>query len=86
MKDKLVITLICASAIAVALAAPSRAQGVIATHRLSAALAAEAVTEAVATCAKQGYHVAATIIDTDDPTLPAGNCCIAKGSDKARFG
>jgi hypothetical protein len=27
MKDKLVITLICASAIAVALAAPSRAQG-----------------------------------------------------------
>jgi len=65
MNNKLVTRLLCASAIAVALTAPSRAQGVISTHRLSAALAAEAVTEAVAACAKQGYHIAATIIDTD---------------------
>ena len=65
MKNKLVTRLICASAIAVALTAPSRAQGVITTHRLSAALAAEAVTEAVTACTKQGYHIAATIIDTD---------------------
>lgn len=38
------------------------------THRLSAALAAEAVTEAVAACAKQGYKVTATIIDADGVT------------------
>jgi uncharacterized protein GlcG (DUF336 family) len=65
MSNKLVTRLICASAIAVALTAQSRAQEVIIMHRLSAALAAEAVTEAVAACAKQGYHVAATIIDPD---------------------
>jgi hypothetical protein len=37
-------------------------------YRLSAALAAEAVAEAVAACAKQGYKVTATIIDTDGIT------------------
>jgi len=41
---------------------------VLITHRLSAALAAEAVTEAVAACAKQGYKVTATIIDADGVT------------------
>ena len=35
------------------------------THRLSAALALEAVGEAVATCAKQGYAVSAVVIDFD---------------------
>jgi uncharacterized protein GlcG (DUF336 family) len=44
---------------------PGFAQDVLTTHRLSAALAAEAVTEAVATCARQGYHITATIIDAD---------------------
>ena len=38
------------------------------THRLSAALAAEAVDEAVAACAKQGYHVTAAVVDTDGVT------------------
>jgi len=41
------------------------AQDVLATHRLSAGLAAEAVAEAVAACAKQGYKVTATIVDYD---------------------
>jgi uncharacterized protein GlcG (DUF336 family) len=41
------------------------AQDVLTTHRLSAALAAEAVAEAVATCAKQGYKVTAAIVDDD---------------------
>jgi uncharacterized protein GlcG (DUF336 family) len=44
---------------------PGLAQDVLAMHRLSAGLAAEAVAEAVATCAKQGYKVTATIVDYD---------------------
>jgi uncharacterized protein GlcG (DUF336 family) len=47
---------------------PGLAQDVLTTHRLSAVLAAEAVTEAVAACAKQGYKVTATIVDTDGVT------------------
>ena len=45
-----------------ALAAPALADNVLTTHRLSAA---EAVAEAVAVCAKQGYKVTAAIVDTD---------------------
>jgi uncharacterized protein GlcG (DUF336 family) len=41
------------------------AQDVLTAHRLSAALAAEAVAEAVASCAKQGYKVTAAIVDDD---------------------
>jgi uncharacterized protein GlcG (DUF336 family) len=44
---------------------PGLAQDVLTTHRLPAALATEAVGEAVAACAKQGYHITATIIDVD---------------------
>jgi uncharacterized protein GlcG (DUF336 family) len=47
---------------------PGLAQDVLTTHRLSAALAAEAVGEAVAACAKQGYHVTAAVVDTDGVT------------------
>jgi uncharacterized protein GlcG (DUF336 family) len=65
MQSKFTATLICAFGIAAALASPGHAQGVLTTHRLSAALAAEAVTEAVAACTKQGYHVTATIVDPD---------------------
>jgi uncharacterized protein GlcG (DUF336 family) len=35
------------------------------THRIPAALALEAVGEAVATCAKEGYRVTATVINPD---------------------
>ncbi len=35
------------------------------THRIPAALALEAVGEAVASCAKQGYRVSATVINPD---------------------
>ncbi len=48
-----------------AASASAHGQDVLQTHRLSAALAAEAVTEAVAACAKQGYKVTATIVDLD---------------------
>ena len=41
------------------------------THRLSAALALEAVGEAVAACASQGYAASATIIDADAVVVAA---------------
>jgi uncharacterized protein GlcG (DUF336 family) len=68
MKIKLAAALIYTSGIATTLIAPASAQGVLTTHRLSASLAAEAVTEAVAACTKQGYHVTATIVDLDGAT------------------
>jgi uncharacterized protein GlcG (DUF336 family) len=45
--------------------APAIAQGLITEHRLSAALANEAVAEAVAVCAKNGYAVTAIVVDSD---------------------
>jgi uncharacterized protein GlcG (DUF336 family) len=65
MKSTTITMLSCALALAAGFAAPARAEDVITVHRLSAALASEAVTEAVAACAKQGYKVTATIIDID---------------------
>lgn len=44
---------------------PAHAEGLIPTHRLPAVLAAEAVTEAVAFCTKQGYAVSAVVVDID---------------------
>jgi uncharacterized protein GlcG (DUF336 family) len=35
------------------------------THRIPAALAAEAASETVAACAKQGYHETAQVVDAD---------------------
>jgi uncharacterized protein GlcG (DUF336 family) len=58
---------LCAAAV-LAIPLPGHAQDVLTTHRLSAGLAAEAVAEAVASCAKQGYKVTATIVDADGVT------------------
>ena len=44
---------------------PAFAADVVTTHRLSAELAVEAVSEAVASCAKQGYKITAAVIDLD---------------------
>jgi len=84
-----VTTLIVALGFAIGTAAPAAAQDVLTTHRLSAALASEAVTEAVATCSKQGYRVAATIINTDGVTQAmlrgdgAGLIAVNSSYDKA---
>ena len=64
MKNHLAALLLCVFAI-VDLGLPADAQNVLTTHRLSAALASEAVTAAVAACAKQGYKVTAAIVDVD---------------------
>lgn len=67
MKDNLVVALLCTLAIGTAgITGPALAQNVLTTHRLSAGLAAEAVAEAVAACAKQqDYKVTATVVDLD---------------------
>jgi uncharacterized protein GlcG (DUF336 family) len=39
------------------------------THRIPAALAAEAVVEAVSACAKEGYRETAVVIDADGATI-----------------
>jgi len=46
-------------------AAPVLGQGLVKTNRLSAALALEAVGEAVAACARNGYAVTAVIVSID---------------------
>jgi uncharacterized protein GlcG (DUF336 family) len=41
------------------------------THRIPAALAVEAVSEAVAACAKQGYRETAVVLDADGAVIAA---------------
>ena len=41
------------------------------THRIPAALAAEAVSEAVESCARQGYRETAVLLDADGATIAA---------------
>ena len=53
------------AAIACALSASAQAQGLITTHKLSAALANELVGESVAQCARNGYRVVAVVVDLD---------------------
>ncbi len=61
----------------------------ILTHRIPAALAAEAVTEAVASCAKQGYRETAVVLDADGAVIAtlrgdgAGIHTIDSAHDKA---
>jgi uncharacterized protein GlcG (DUF336 family) len=56
---------IVAAVFAATAGAPAFADDVITTHRLSAGLASEAVTEAVASCARQGYNETAVLVDAD---------------------
>src|SRR5213082_2584098 len=53
------------AAIACALGATAQAQGLVTTHKLSAALANELVGESVAQCAKNGYKVVSVVVDLD---------------------
>jgi uncharacterized protein GlcG (DUF336 family) len=47
------------------LALPAFADDVLVTHRVSAELASEAVSEVVASCARQGYNETAVLVDAD---------------------
>ena len=60
---------VLASSALVSAREPTFAETLPATHRLPAALALEAVGEAVATCTNQGYRVTATVINPDGVRL-----------------
>jgi uncharacterized protein GlcG (DUF336 family) len=62
------VTAVALAFAAACAAQQARAEDIITVHRLSAALAAEAVSEAVATCARQGYRVSAVILDAEGMT------------------
>ncbi len=50
---------------AVALATGAQGQGLVTTHKLSAALANQLVGDSVAACAQKGYQVVAVVVDLD---------------------
>ena len=55
-----------AFALAVSIAAtPAAAQGLVATHRISAAIANELVAAAVTACKQKNYNVTAVVLDID---------------------
>ncbi|MGA7387733.1 MAG: heme-binding protein [Pseudolabrys sp.] len=89
MKSNYLASPFWAFGVVAALAGPALADNVLTTHRLSAGLAAEAVAEAVAVCAKQGYKVTAAIVDTDGVVQAllrgddASMVAFATASDKA---
>ena len=58
-----------AAALAVVAATDARADGLIATRRIPAALANEAVAATVAACAKQNYTETAVLVDADGVRL-----------------
>src|SRR5512140_2827414 len=53
------------AALLLGLVGSAQAQGLVKTSRLSAALALEAVGEAVAACARNGYAVSAIVVSID---------------------
>lgn len=55
----------CATLGALLYGTAAPAQGLLTEHRLAAGLANEAVAEAVAACAKNGYTVTAIVVDID---------------------
>ena len=62
------LTIVPAAALAAIATSASFAE-TLSTHRIPAALAAEAAGEAVAACAKQGYHETAVVLDADGATI-----------------
>ena len=51
--------------LALVLPCAAAAEGLLATHRIPAELASQAVAEAVASCTKQGYAETAVLVDAD---------------------
>ena len=62
---QLVLLLVAALGFANAMTSDVASAQTIVTHRLPAALAAEAVSAALSSCAEKGYAVTATVIDAD---------------------
>jgi len=68
MNPVITATLLVAAA---AIGASNVAAQTLATHRIPAALAAEAASEAVASCANGGYKETAVVVDADGATIAA---------------
>ena len=56
---------VSALTLAMVVAGAVQAQGIVTTHKISAALANELVGDSVAQCAKNGYKVVAVVVDLD---------------------
>jgi uncharacterized protein GlcG (DUF336 family) len=66
MKTRIASPVLLGLAFGVGFAAqPAAAEGLMATHRIPASLAAEAVAAAVASCAGQGFSVSSAFLDAD---------------------
>jgi uncharacterized protein GlcG (DUF336 family) len=62
----IIVSLLFAALFAAAvMSRPALADGLLATHRLPAALASTAASEVVASCASQGYAETAVVVDAD---------------------
>jgi uncharacterized protein GlcG (DUF336 family) len=59
------------AAIAVFIGISATSADTLPTHRIPSALAAEAASEAVAACARQGYQETAVVLDADGATIAA---------------
>jgi uncharacterized protein GlcG (DUF336 family) len=64
------ISAILIGAVAASISSAALAQ-TLPTHRIPAALAVEAASEAVAACARQGYHETAVVLDADGQIIVA---------------
>ena len=60
-----------AALVGVAVSGSMSAAETLTAHRLPSALAVEAASEAVAACAKQGFHETAVVVDADGVTVVA---------------
>ena len=60
-----------AALVGVAVSGSMSAAETLTAHRLPSALAVEAASEAVAACAKQGFHETAVVVDADGVTIVA---------------
>ena len=68
MKHVFKMAMMAASAF---LGASTSSADTLPTHRIPAALAVEAASEAIAACARQGYHETAVVLDADGATIVA---------------
>jgi uncharacterized protein GlcG (DUF336 family) len=65
MSPRVVTTIVALGFSSWSVIAPALADDLVTTHRLSAELASAAVSEVVASCARQGYNETAVLVDAD---------------------
>jgi uncharacterized protein GlcG (DUF336 family) len=65
------VSILAIAAMAVFIGTSTASADTLPTHRIPSALAAEAASEAVAACARQGYQETAVVLDADGATIAA---------------